>query len=156
MLEAVHLKCIEVLRIPIITKPEHPITSRCRFGSIRVCIQSPDSIFERLAATVREQKVGLIVGTSLGRFLAAVLSGELQLPVILVNPCLMPFLHFFRLGFEGEITPFIPMFGKLEMLDINKVSSIVGDAAFERLLPRGARQFCRHFAERRSVSGAGF
>lgn len=96
--------------------------------SIDYDAESPDTIFERLAATAREQKVGLIVGTSLGGFFAAVLSAELQIPVILVNPCLMPFLHLPRLGFEGEITPFIPMFGKLEKLDIQKVSCIVGDA----------------------------
>ena len=96
--------------------------------SIDYDAKSPDSIFERLAETAREQKVGLIVGTSLSGFFAAVLSAELQITVILVNPCLMPFLHLPRLGFEGEITPFIPMFGKLQMLDIQKVSCIVGDA----------------------------
>jgi hypothetical protein len=96
--------------------------------SIDYDAESPDSIFEKLRSVAVTEKVGLIVGTSLGGFFAAVLSAELQLPVILVNPCLMPFLHLPRLGFEGEITPFIPMFGKLNGLAIDKVSCIVGDA----------------------------
>ena len=90
--------------------------------------ESPDSILDRMRHIAADRNVSLIVGTSLGGFFAAALSAELHLPVILVNPCLMPFLHLPRLGFQGEITPFIPLFGTLDRLDINNVSCIVGDA----------------------------
>lgn len=87
----------------------------------------PESLYSQLRTVAAEKNVGLIVGTSLGGFYAAVLAADLGLPVILVNPCLMPFLHLPRLGYEGDIVAFIPMFGTLDKLDINKVSCIVGD-----------------------------
>ena len=89
--------------------------------------EAPENLLVRLRGIIREQNVGLIVGTSLGGFFAAVLSAETHLPVMLVNPCLMPFLHLPRLGFEGDIKPFIPLFGTLSELDPANVSCIVGD-----------------------------
>ena len=88
--------------------------------------ETPDSILDKLRHIAADKNVSLIVGTSLGGFFAAVLSAELHLPVILVNPCLMPFLHLPRLGFQGDISPFIPLFGTLDRLDIGNVSCIVG------------------------------
>ena len=90
--------------------------------------EAPENLLARLRGIIDEQNVGLIVGTSLGGFFAAVLSAETHLPVMLVNPCLMPFLHLPRLGFEGDIKPFIPLFGTLTKLDRDNVSCIVGDA----------------------------
>ncbi|MBQ1433074.1 MAG: hypothetical protein IIZ09_08270 [Ruminococcus sp.] len=89
--------------------------------------KTPETVLDELCNIVTENKIGLLVGTSLGGFFAAVLSARTQLPVILINPCLMPFLHLPELGYNDEITPFIPMFGTLDKLDINKVSCIVGD-----------------------------
>lgn len=90
--------------------------------------ETPDNILGRLRYLAADQNAELIVGTSLGGFFAAVLSAQMHLPVMLVNPCLMPFLHLPRLGFQGEITPFIPMFGTLNRLDRDNVSCIVGNA----------------------------
>ena len=89
---------------------------------------SPERIVSMLRGIIDEQHVGLIVGTSLGGFFAAVLSAETHLPVMLVNPCLLPFLHLPRLGFQGDIRPFISLFGTLTQLDRDNVSCIVGDA----------------------------
>ena len=87
---------------------------------------SPEKVREYLAGIIRENDIGLIVGTSLGGFFAAVLSAELGIPVILVNPCLMPFLHLPRLGYTGDIKPFISLFGNLTGLDSEKTSCIIG------------------------------
>ena len=87
---------------------------------------SPETILENLRQILADQQIALLVGTSLGGFFAAVLAAEQHLPVILVNPCLLPFLHLPRLGFQGEIEPFIPLFGTLSGLDNNSVSCIVG------------------------------
>ena len=89
--------------------------------------ETPEQILERLRSIIRKNGIGLIIGTSLGGFFAAVLSVEMHLPVILVNPCLMPFLHLPRLGFEGDIQTFIPLFGMLTQLEPGNVSCIVGD-----------------------------
>ena len=90
--------------------------------------ETPAQLFDRLREAIAENKIGYIVGTSLGGFFAAVLSAELHLPVILINPCLMPFLHLPRLGFAGDVRQFIPLFAKLTALDTDCVSCIVGDA----------------------------
>ena len=66
--------------------------------------KTPETVLDELCNIVTENKIGL-----------------------LINPCLMPFLHLPELGYNDEITPFIPMFGTLDKLDINKVSCIVGD-----------------------------
>ena len=68
----------------------------------------------------------MLVGSSLGGFYAAVMSVRLGLPAALVNPCLMPFLHLPRLGYCGEICPFIKLFGELSDIDSEKISVIVG------------------------------
>ena len=85
-------------------------------------------IYARLRETALQEGAETVVGTSLGGFFAAVLAADLHLRVILVNPCLMPFLHLPRLGFTGEIAPFIPLFGTLTRLNSAQVSCIVGDA----------------------------
>ena len=90
--------------------------------------ETPAAILDRLRGIIREEQPDLLVGTSLGGFFAAVLSAETHLPVILVNPCLLPVLHLPRLGFQGDIRPFIPLFGSLSGLDRDNVSCIVGDA----------------------------
>ena len=94
--------------------------------SIDYDAESPEIILEGLKGIIADKQIELIVGTSLGGFFAAVLSAELNLPVILVNPCLMPFHHLPRLGFQGNIKPFIPLFGMLDKLESDNVSCIVG------------------------------
>lgn len=58
--------------------------------------ESPDNIMDRLRSIAEEKSPDIIVGTRMGGFYAAVLSAELDLPVITVKPFLMPFLNFSR------------------------------------------------------------
>ena len=90
--------------------------------------ESPESVLNRLRYYVSHKFIDFIVGTSLGGFYAAVLAAEFNIPVILINPCLMPFLHLPRLGYKGDIKPFISMFGTLADMKKENVCCIVGDA----------------------------
>ena len=87
---------------------------------------SPAALLEQLRALAAEKQIGIITGTSLGGFYAAVLAAELHLPVLLVNPCLMPFLHLPRLGYPHDIRAFLPFFGELSALAADQVCCIVG------------------------------
>lgn len=87
---------------------------------------SPNEVMELLRKTVGKESFDYIVGTSFGGFFAAVLAAEVQLPVILVNPCLLPFLSLPRLGYKGNIRELIPLFGKLEELNPGASSCIIG------------------------------
>lgn len=88
--------------------------------------ESPENILGKLRYIIADKCIKLIVGTSLGGFYAAVLSAQCNLPVMLVNPCLLPFLHLPRLGFNGNVKPFVSMFGTLAKLDSSNLSCIVG------------------------------
>ena len=87
---------------------------------------APDAVHTMLRETVSAEGIDMVCGTSYGGFFAAVLSAELHLPAVLVNPCLLPFLHLPRLGYKGEIQPFLPLFGKLSALDSRIVRCITG------------------------------
>ena len=74
-------------------------TALCEIGckniispSIDYDSKEPDNIIGRLNMLRVEHKVDLAVGTSLGGFYASVLSARHNFPVMLVNPCLTPFL----------------------------------------------------------------
>ncbi len=87
----------------------------------------PEEVEEILRKQIVENDVDFIVGTSLGGFYAAVLSREwFHMPVILVNPCLTPFLHLPRLGFKGDIVPFIDMFLSAVECNLEYSSCIIG------------------------------
>lgn len=88
---------------------------------------SPDETLEMLLREAGECGAEMLVGSSLGGFYAAVMSVRLGLPAALVNPCLMPFLHLPRLGYCGEIRPFITLFGELAKIDDCKVYAIIGE-----------------------------
>ena len=90
--------------------------------------ESPESVLNQLRYYVSDKSVDFIVGTSRGGFYAAVLAAEFDLPVILINPCLMPFLYLPRLGYKGDIKAFISMFGTLADMNEENVCCIVGDA----------------------------
>lgn len=87
---------------------------------------SPDETLDILLRKAGECGAETLVGSSLGGFYAAVLSVRLGLPAMLVNPCLMPFLHLPRLGYVGDVRPFIRLFGELADIDGAKISVIVG------------------------------
>ena len=107
---------------------------------------SPENILGQLRYILADRRTDVIVGTSLGGFFAAVLSAEYELPATLVNPCLMPFYHLPKLGYDGCIHDFIKLFGSLSELDKSLVSCIVGDAdevlgdhSFTEMLTRNSR-----------------
>ncbi len=88
---------------------------------------SPYSVLDMLLRQISDNNITHIVGTSLGGFFGAVLSAELDVPVVLVNPCLMPFVYLSRLGFTGDIVSYIEMFGKISNLKNKNVSTIIGE-----------------------------
>ena len=94
--------------------------------AINYDIEKPENIIERLETAAKESGARAIVGTSLGGFFASVLSARTGLPVVLVNPCLLPFLHLPRLGFEGDIRPFMRLFPEIADIPRENVSVIVG------------------------------
>lgn len=89
---------------------------------------SPETILGALRKLIMTERIDMLAGTSLGGFYAAVLAAESGLPVLLVNPCLMPFLHLPRLGFTGDIRPYITLFASVGKLNSDQVSCIVGGA----------------------------
>lgn len=88
--------------------------------------EEPGNIMGRLNMLRVEHKVDLVVGTSLGGFYASVLSTRHNLPVMLVNPCLMPFLLDLLSKFKTR--PLVQLFGELAKIELANVSCIVGDA----------------------------
>ena len=85
-----------------------------------------DKIFGFLENIISEQKPDAVVGTSLGGFFAAVLSAEYNIPAILVNPCLMPFVTLPRFGFDGDIMPFVKKFSELHKISTDNIYAITG------------------------------
>ena len=83
--------------------------------------ESPDDIMGRLSRLADDEQPDIIVGTSLGGFYAAVLSAELDISVITVNPFLMPFLTF-----PEHIKSLIALFGELSKIRSENVNCIVG------------------------------
>lgn len=94
--------------------------------SINYDSESPESIIEKLSSVLCDNSPDIIVGTSLGGFFAAVLSARNDLPVILVNPCLMPFVTLKNLGYKGDVKKFVPLFWELSALKPYNTSTIVG------------------------------
>ena len=82
----------------------------------------PANIVRQLLQNIRSWNIDLIVGTSLGAFYAAVLSVELDLPVILVSPFLMPFLTF-----PEYVKDYLDYTSRLKQLDLDNVCCIVGE-----------------------------
>lgn len=83
-------------------------------------------VLDMLTKAAGENEVQLVTATSLGGFYGALLSVSLGLRAVLINPCLLPFLHLPRLGFQGDIRPYIRCFDRIAGLDRDKVLAIVG------------------------------
>jgi pimeloyl-ACP methyl ester carboxylesterase len=110
--------------------------------------EQPAALLDRMEAEIAAQQPDLICGTSLGGFFAAVLAARTGLPVYLVNPCMLPFLHLPRLGFAGPIAPFVPLFGELAALDPDRVRVIVGGS--DELID--THDFTAHFVGQNRVT----
>ena len=87
--------------------------------------EEPSNIIGTLNMLRVQYKADMIVGTSLGGFYAAVLSARHDLPVMLVNPCLTPFLLDILSKFKTR--PLVKLFGELAKIESANVSCIVGD-----------------------------
>ena len=88
---------------------------------------SPNRTLETVRKIAEEEQIDLIVGTSFGGFFASVLASEKKLPVVLVNPCLLPFFSMPEFGYKGDIREFQPMFETLMNLNIDTASCIIGE-----------------------------
>lgn len=88
--------------------------------------ESPENILSSLSAVLSDSKPDVIVGTSLGGFFALLLSIESGLPSVLVNPCLMPFVTLPQLGYGGDISGFIRLFGRFSELGKSSVFAVIG------------------------------
>lgn len=84
--------------------------------------ESPRRIRNRLRKIIKAYHIEVIVGSGLGGFYAAVLSAELYLPVILVDPVLLPFLML-----SEHTEDYVALFGTLSALERRKVSCIIGE-----------------------------
>ncbi|MGN1412440.1 MAG: YqiA/YcfP family alpha/beta fold hydrolase [Oscillospiraceae bacterium] len=86
----------------------------------------PEKILKILHQQIIENKIDIIVGVGLGGFYAAILSAQLDLPVFLVNPYLMPFIYLPRLGYTKDVKPYMTMFRELFKLKKHNISTVVG------------------------------
>ena len=93
--------------------------------SINYDSEESDNIIGNLNMLRVQYKADIIVGTSLGGFYAAVLFARHDLPAMLVNPCLTPFLLNILSDFKTR--PLLKLFGELAKIDSANVSCIVGD-----------------------------
>lgn len=87
---------------------------------------SPEYVFAELRKILDENQVDMITGTSLGGFFALTLAIERDLPVMLTNPCLMPFLHLPRLGYKGDIGGFMRIFPTFTDVNPDNVFAVIG------------------------------
>ncbi len=94
--------------------------------TVRYDSEEPEKIIEKLRKMFINNECDVIVGTSLGGFFGAVLSVRLGVPVILVNPCLMPFVTLPRLDFKGDINKYMRLFPEILDIDISATSTIIG------------------------------
>lgn len=94
--------------------------------TVRYDSDEPEKIIEKLRKMFIDNECNIIVGTSLGGFFGAVLSVRLGVPVILVNPCLMPFVTLPRLDFKGNIHSYIRIFPEIADIDVSATSTIIG------------------------------
>lgn len=86
--------------------------------------ETPESILEKLYKLIKENNPEFIAGTSLGGFYAVLLSIKTDIPAILINPALMPFLHLPRLSYTGDIKPYISLFSELADLKTDKIYTV--------------------------------
>lgn len=86
----------------------------------------PAQVFSDLEIILKQQSPDIITGTSYGGFFAAALCAKYQIPVILVSPCLLPFVHLPRLGCTWDVKNYLPLFAIISNLDKNFTATIIG------------------------------
>ena len=106
--------------------------------------EEPSNIIGTLNMLRVQYKADMIIGTSLGGFYAAVLSARHDLPVMLVNPCLTPFLLDILSDFKTR--PLVKLFGELAKIDSSRQSRICREVAWQFTLSknRGWKAFGRY------------
>ncbi len=89
---------------------------------------SPDSVMQMLNTQFTNNFCDAVVGTSLGGFYAALISAKNECPAVLINPCLIPFLHLPRLGYSDDegVMEYIRLFSGIADAKNDLVSVIVG------------------------------
>lgn len=86
----------------------------------------PEKILDNLKEILKENKPDYIVGTSLGGFFALLTSIHFNIPVVLVNPCLMPFITLPELNHSGDVSGFIRLFGNFADIRQENTTAIIG------------------------------
>ena len=89
---------------------------------------SPDTIMQLLNSQFTNNFCDAVVGTSLGGFFAALISMKNECPCVLINPCMLPFLHLPRMGYQSDdgILEYIRLFSGLADVSPALVSTIIG------------------------------
>ena len=106
--------------------------SECGFEVISLQLDydrtSPEKLMQMLSSQFTNNFCSAVVGTSLGGFYAALISAKYECPAVLINPCLMPFLHLPKLGYQDDdgILEYIRLFSGIADTENGNVSMIVG------------------------------
>lgn len=92
---------------------------------------SLNTVVSMLDKQIKTENVGAIVGTSLGGFFACCTSNQYEVPIILVNPCLLPFITLRQItdayNFSRYGKQLFELFGQhMSALDKRYLSTIVG------------------------------
>ncbi|MBP1590625.1 MAG: hypothetical protein ILP22_01120 [Oscillospiraceae bacterium] len=69
---------------------------------------------------LKENKISLVVGNGLGGFYAAVICAKYDIPAIVINPCLTPFLDLPKKDYTGSLSSFMAYFSDLAALEFNR------------------------------------
>ncbi len=88
----------------------------------------PEQLLQMLNSQFTNNFCDVVVGTSLGGFFASLISAKNECPCVLINPCLLPFLHLPRLGYASDsgLQQYIRMFSGLAEVNPSRVSTIIG------------------------------
>ncbi len=89
---------------------------------------SPDTVMQMLNSQFTNNFCDAVVGTSLGGFYAALICLKNECPCVMINPCLLPFLHLPRMGYKSDegVLQYIRLFAGLADVDGQLVSTIIG------------------------------
>lgn|GEM_PF-805883 len=92
---------------------------------------SPNNIVSILERLIEAENISVIVGTSLGGFFACCMNRKHEMPIILVNPCLLPFITLRQISntynFARYGKQLFELFGQhMGELDRRYISTIVG------------------------------